>query len=86
MEKKYVLNTKTKKYHIINGWIHSKNYLKHCLVKIEEFVAKEKLQLNSKTRIYNCFDNFLFLGRNCQGNYKNYRNVKRNIKHKIKLY
>ena len=64
----------------------SKEYLKHCLVKIEEFVAKEKLQLNSKTRIYNCFDNFLFLGRNCQGNYKNYRNVKRNIKHKIKLY
>lgn len=47
---------------------------------------KEKLYLNNKTRIYSSSDNFLFLGRNCSGNPAKYRNVKRNIKNKIKLY
>lgn len=64
----------------------SKQYLKYCLVEIKEFLVKEKLTLNNKTRIYNSKDNFIFLGRNCYGNYKKYRNVKRKLKNKIDLY
>lgn len=64
----------------------SKEYLKYCLKEIINFLEKEKLSLNNKTRIYSSSDNFLFLGRNCKGNSARYRNVKRNIKNKCKLY
>ena len=46
----------------------SKKYLQYCLKEIKKFLAKEKLTLNSKTRIYKNTNNFLFLGRNSKGN------------------
>ena len=64
----------------------SKDYLKYCLKEIEEFLTKEKLILNTKTRIYKSTDNFLFLGRDKFGNYARYRNVKRKLKNKYFLY
>lgn len=64
----------------------SKNYLKYCLDEIKKFLVKEKLSLNSKTRIYKNTDNFLFLGRNNRGNYARYRTVKRKIKKQLYLY
>lgn len=63
-----------------------KQYLKQCLEKIQLFLAKEKLTLNKKTRIYSSNDNFLFLGRNRKGNYAKYRTVKRRLKKKAYLY
>lgn len=65
---------------------HSKNYLKHCLYEITTFLEKEKLELNIKTRIYKNTNNFLFLGRNKNSQYARYRNVKRKLKSKYKLY
>lgn len=64
----------------------SKKYLKFCLEKIKSFLAKEKLVLNKKTRIYSNKDNFLFLGRNRKGNYAKYRTVNRKLKRKSFLY
>ena len=43
---------------------HDKQYLKYCLSEIKEFLKQEKLELNSKTRIYKNTNNFIFLGRN----------------------
>ena len=65
---------------------NSKEYLKECLEKIKEFLANEKLQLNSKTRIYNSNGNIIFLGRNKFGQYNRYRGVIRKIKKKMYLY
>ena len=65
---------------------HSKKYLKFCLNELEKFLKKEKLTLNSKTRIYKSTDNFIFLGRNKYGNYAKYRTVKRRLKKKEYLY
>lgn len=65
---------------------NSKEYLKECLEKIKEFLANEKLQLNSKTRIYNSNGNIVFLGRNKFGQYNRYRGVIRKIKKKMYLY
>ena len=39
----------------------SKEYLKFCLKELEKFLAKGKLTLNKKTRIYKNTDNFIFL-------------------------
>ena len=64
----------------------SKQYLKQCLKEIEEFLAKEKLQLNTKTRIYKDTNNFVFLGRNKYGKYAKYRQVRRRLKRKMYLY
>ena len=64
----------------------SKDYLKYCLEEIRKFLLKEKLELNTKTRIYKNTNNFLFLGRNCHGKYARYRSVKRKLKHKFYLY
>lgn len=64
----------------------SKEYLKYCLEQIREFLTKEKLTLNIKTRIYKGSNNFLFLGRNCNKKYARYRNVKRKLKSKYYLY
>lgn len=64
----------------------SKKYLQYCFEQIKKFLEKEKLTLNKKSRIYSSNDNFLFLGLNRKGNRSKYRNVKRNIKYKLKLY
>lgn len=40
----------------------NKEYLKYCLVKIENLLNKYKLKLNKKTRIYNSLDEIEFLG------------------------
>lgn len=65
---------------------NSKQYLKYCLKEIEEFLKKEKLELNKKTRIYKNTNNFIFLGRNQFGRYAKYRGVKRKLKRKFYLY
>ena len=41
----------------------SKDYLKQCFEKIKIFLAKEKLELNRKSRIYKNTNHFIFLGR-----------------------
>lgn len=64
----------------------SKEYLKDCLEKIKIYIKKEKLILNSKTRIYSSNDNFVYLGRNKYGKYANYRLIKRKIKNRNYLY
>ena len=64
----------------------SKKYLKYCLSEIENFLANEKLSLNKKTRIFKNSDNFLFLGRNNNGDYCRYRRIKRNLKNRYKKY
>ena len=64
----------------------SKEYLKYCLEEIRKFLEKEKLNLNTKTRIYKNTNNFIFLGRNKKGKYAKYRNLKRKIKNKMFLY
>lgn len=64
----------------------SKDYLKYCLQEIEKFLTKEKLTLNIKTIIYKSTNNFLFLGRDKNGKYARYRNVKRKLKNKYYLY
>lgn len=64
----------------------SKEYLKQCLERIKEFLKKEKLSLNNKSRIYKNTNNYVFLGRTKNGKYAKYRNVKRKIKYKKFLY
>ena len=58
----------------------SKEYLEYCLEKITEFLKKEKLTLNRKTRIYLSTENICFLGRNLRGQYAKRRTVKRRMK------
>ena len=58
----------------------SKEYLEFCLEKIKEFLAKEKLVLNNKTRIYTSNQNICFLGRNLYGQYAKRRTVRRRMK------
>ena len=64
----------------------SKDYLKECLIKIRDFLNNEDLTLNKKTRIYKNTDNFVFLGRNKEGEYGKYRSIKRKIKKSYYLY
>lgn len=64
----------------------SKEYIKFCFKKIKEFLDKEHLKLNNKSRIYRDTNNFIFLGRNRKGKYSKYRNIKRKIKYRKKLY
>ena len=64
----------------------SKEYLKYCLEKIKEFLEKEHLSLNKKSRIYKSTNNFLFLGRDKYGRYAKYREIKRKIKKQKYLY
>lgn len=63
----------------------SKEYLEVCLEEIKRFLAKEKLQLNEKTRIYSSHENICFLGRNAYGQYTKRRTVKRKMKRKLQL-
>lgn len=64
----------------------SKEYLKECLAKIKEFLKKEKLILNKKSRIYKDTNNYIFLGRTRKEKYAKYRSIKRKIKYKKFLY
>mgnify|MGYP003377279742 FL=1 len=64
----------------------SKQYLKECKRKIEYFLAKEKLKLNQKTRIYSNKNNYLFLGRTTNNKKGNYREKGRKIKRRYKDY
>lgn len=64
----------------------SKQYLRYCLEEIKQFLKKENLILNQKSRIYKSTNNFLFLGRDRNGRYAKYRDVKRKIKKKKYLY
>lgn len=64
----------------------SKDYLKYCLDCIKKFLEKEKLTLNSKTRIFNSNNNFIFLGRNPKGKYVRYRNIKRKLRKRYYMY
>jgi len=64
----------------------SKEYLKYCLERIQDFLKIEKLTLNKKTRIYSNKDVFLFLGRTPNGKYGKYRTVKRRLKKRNYLY
>ena len=64
----------------------SKEYLKYCFQKIKEFLEKEKLVLNSKSRLFTSSNNFVFLGRNKKGKYARYRGVKRKLKKRKYLY
>ena len=64
----------------------SKKYLRYCLQEIHDFLEKEGLKLNPKTRIYKSTNNFLFLGRNQSGRYSRYRNVKRKLKARLFQY
>lgn len=64
----------------------SKEYLKYCLEKIREFLEKEDLKLNEKTRIYKNTNNYLFLGRNIKNKYGKYRKINNKIKNKIVKY
>ena len=61
-------------------------YLKFCFKEIEKFLDKEHLKLNNKSRIYKNTNNFIFLGRNRKGKYAKYRNIKRKIKYRKRLY
>lgn len=60
----------------------SKEYLEYCLERIKEFLKKEKLKLNEKTRIYSSNENICFLGRNLYGQYAKQRTIKRKLKRK----
>ncbi len=64
----------------------SKEYLKECLIKITEFLKKEDLTLNRKTRIYKNTNNFIFLGRTNKGKYAKYRSMRRKVKKRYYLY
>ena len=64
----------------------SKEYLNQCFEKIKNFLAKEKLELNKKSRIYKNTNHFIFLGRTQNGKYAKYRNLKRKLKYKKHLY
>lgn len=65
---------------------HDKEYLKHCLIKIKQYLEKDKLELNIKTRIYKNTNNIIFLGRNKHNKNTKYRNKKRKLKKKKYLY
>ncbi|MDO5556587.1 MAG: RNA-directed DNA polymerase [Clostridia bacterium] len=64
----------------------SKEYLKNCFKELKQFLKKENLELNKKTRIFKNTDNFIFIGRNKYGNYAKYRTVKRRLKKRKYLY
>lgn len=64
----------------------SKEYLKHCLNETNAFLKSENLQLNRKTRIYKCTNNFVFLGRDVNGRYGKRRIVRRRLKNRCKMY
>lgn len=64
----------------------SKEYLKICFEKIKDFLKKEKLELNKKSRIYKSTNNFIYLGRNKYGKYAKYKTINRKLKKRKYLY
>ena len=64
----------------------SKQYLKYCFSEIQNFLEKEKLSLNKKSRIFKSSDNYVFLGRNKKCQYIRYRSIRRKLKAKKYLY
>ncbi len=64
----------------------SKQYLRECLIKIKEFLKKEKLSLNKKSMILTSNNNFIFLGRDKEGKYARYRRANKKLKHRKYLY
>lgn len=64
----------------------SKEYLKQCLEEITNFLRKEKLELNRKSRIYKNTNHFIYLGRDKNGNNIKYRQAKKKIKKQLYLY
>lgn len=64
----------------------NKNYLEYCLLEISKFLEKEKLTLNSKTRIYKNTDNFIFLGITKNNLPAKYRIINRKLKQSNYLY
>ena len=64
----------------------SKQYLKYCLTQIKNFLEKEDLKLNKKTKIYKSTSNFIFLGRTKKQKYSKYREINRKLKKRIYLY
>ena len=64
----------------------SKQYLKYCLTQIKNFLEKEDLKLNKKTKIYKSTSNFIFLGRSKKQKYSKYREINRKLKKRIYLY
>lgn len=65
---------------------NSKEELKKVLIKIENYLKKEKMILNPKTRIYSNKDKYVFLGRTKEGKYSKRRQIKRKIKERKYLY
>ena len=65
---------------------HDKEYLKYCLSEINKYLIKDKLELNSKTRIYKNTNNIVFLGRNRYNRSVKYRDKNRKLKKKKYLY
>lgn len=64
----------------------SKDYLNHCFSLIRNFLEKEHLVLNRKSRLYKSTNHFIFLGRNSKGKYAKYRTVTRRLKYRKYLY
>ena len=64
----------------------SKSYLRFCLIEIRNFLYKDKLNLNNKTRIFKSTNNFIFLGRKNNGKYANYRRIKKKINKRYYMY
>ena len=65
---------------------YDKEYLKMCLIKIEEELSKLKLKVNSKTRIYKNNENMSFIGVKRNGKLVNYQKTKKKVKKNIKDY
>ena len=61
-------------------------YLNFCLEKIKNFLLKEDLLLNKKTKIYKNTNNFIFLGTDKYNKKNKYRENKRKLKYKKYLY
>jgi len=54
--------------------------------KNKNFLEKEGMTLNKKTRIYKNTNSFVFLGRTNKDKYAKYRQMKRKIKKRYYLY
>ena len=81
-----VLRFKGTELKFLYGYVMTSPFHFKALHEIEKFLAKEKLHLNSKTRIFKSSNNFLFLGRNPKCKYSRYRNIKRKLKSRYQLY
>ena len=60
--------------------------IRKFFASIDHNILKEKLTLNTKTRIYKNTDNFIFLGRTKNNKYAKHRTIKRKLKKQQYLY